>query len=99
VPFAVAVVGQFAHVRGKRRPGEHCPAIIDVGDPRQPVERATIALDAEGHGLAVDGSRFFLTDGDLLRIFDVSEPSAPAEIGDLELPWATQEVANVRRYS
>lgn len=51
--------------------------ILDLSDPSRPTEVARIS---GSHGIAVGGN-FAYTAGDPMRMFDVSDPAAPEEVG------------------
>lgn len=83
-PRQVAVLGDVAYLadnRGGLR-------IVDVSDPREPVEVA--AYDPQGstagQGVAVVGELVFLADGLGLRVLEVADAGAPEEVGFLHTP-------------
>ena len=66
--------------------------VIDVTDPRAPVQKATFGaqpanLSPNVHTLAIDGTRAYLANTSTgLDIFDLADPLAPAKLGHFTHP-------------
>jgi hypothetical protein len=58
--------------------------VVDLSSPSEPQQWGTTDTPGRADNLATDGEHVFLIDGDL-RIFDVSNPAAPAETGFFDL--------------
>ena len=68
--------------------------IVDLANPADPVDLATISRLDTIVGFAVDGSTVVLVDDeDVLSIYDISTPTAPVQVGALDLPGFVDGVA------
>ncbi len=89
--FGVAVSGDYAYVASSNTTGfyESGISVINVSDPSAPVVTAYVdlsggggsALAASGHALYV--ARTSYNNFGHFMVFDVSDPSAPSEMGSL----------------
>ncbi|MFQ5518265.1 MAG: LVIVD repeat-containing protein, partial [Acidimicrobiia bacterium] len=96
VTEAVAVWGNYAYIgMGPRL------VILDVADPAHPrVVGQTAPLPGVVWDVAVAGGYAYLADYDAgLRIIDVSQPAAPAEVGSFDSPGYAEGVAVAGGYA
>jgi uncharacterized repeat protein (TIGR01451 family) len=63
--------------------------VVDITDPRRPVEIGYCDTPGRSDNLAVVGRFVYLADGDL-RILDVFDPAAVAEVGFYDVPGSAQ---------
>jgi hypothetical protein len=67
--------------------------ILDVSDPSQPVEVASVLENSYAQGLALDGPTLYIADNPFgLRVVDVSNPLKPRKIGEIQIPGAASSV-------
>jgi hypothetical protein len=76
----VDVAGEIAYVAA----GTAGLSLVDVGDPRNPVEIGAYDTPGRAAQLQVVEGHVFLVDGDL-RVVDVSDPTAPSLVGFYDL--------------
>lgn len=74
---------------------------IDVSDPTAPVVGETVASTESGLGaqLIINGGFLYLAAADHFRVFDISSPNTPVEIGSLPLPTFFNGSGTVRPFS
>uniref|UniRef100_A0A7V6CMS6 LVIVD repeat protein n=1 Tax=candidate division WOR-3 bacterium TaxID=2052148 RepID=A0A7V6CMS6_UNCW3 len=82
----VAVSGNYAYVAD----WEAGLRIIDISNPRSPVEVGYYDTPGAAYGVAVSGNYAYVADaGAGLRIIDISNPRSPNEVGYYDTPeWA-----------
>jgi hypothetical protein len=67
--------------------------VIDVSDPTQPTEVASLVEHSYAQGLALDGTTLYIADNPFgLRVVDVSDPLHPQKIGEVKIPGAASSV-------
>ena len=67
--------------------------VIDVSDPTQPTEVASLVEHSYAQGLALDGTTLYIADNPFgLRVVDVSDPLNPRKIGEVKIPGAASSV-------
>ena len=67
--------------------------VIDVSDPTQPTEVASLVEYSHAQGLALDGTTLYIADNAFgMRVVDVSDPLNPRKIGEVKVPGAAQSV-------
>jgi hypothetical protein len=68
--------------------------VIDVSDPTQPTQVASLVEHSYARGLALDGTTLYIADNPFgMRVVDVSDPLNPRKIGEVNIPGATSSVA------
>ncbi|HOC42782.1 MAG TPA: hypothetical protein PKJ99_07145 [Thermoanaerobaculales bacterium] len=88
---AVAIAGDHAYIAGRRE-----LLIADVSDPSAPRPVGNVRLPHRvwAHDVAVSGSYAYVADNDsVLRVIDVSTPSAPVEVGSKHFTGDARSVA------
>jgi hypothetical protein len=67
--------------------------ILDVSDPTQPTEVASLIEYSYAQGLALDGTTLYVVETSFgLRVVDVSDPLHPRKIGETKIPGAVMSV-------
>jgi hypothetical protein len=67
--------------------------VLDVSDPAQPTEVASLVENSYAQGLALDGTTLYIADNPFgMRVVDVSDPLHPQKIGEVKIPGATSSV-------
>jgi hypothetical protein len=67
--------------------------VIDVSDPTQPTEVASLVEYSYAQGLALDGTTLYIADNAFgMRVVDVSDPLNPRKIGEVKIPGAASSV-------
>ena len=96
----VDVRGPYAYLAA----GSPGLAIVDVSDPGNVRLVGQSARLRSARAIRVAGRHAFVTDLDWLRVFDVSDPSAPDQIASYQMPapgydvWVEGETAYVAAY-
>jgi hypothetical protein len=63
------------------------PSVVDFTDPLLPVEHVQGAFNAvDVTSGIIEGDRLYARDREILHVFDLSTPTAPALLGNVELP-------------
>ncbi len=90
----VAVSGSYAYAR-VTVPGNPAHTDLVVLDLRTPSEPTllTQVFASSGSEVQVQASRAYITDAGALRIFDISNPAAPSELGSEAIPDGARELA------
>ena len=77
----LAVVGKYAYLALSGYESDYSGlAVLDVSSPTSPALVTLPSFQYQAYGLAVSGSYAYVTQGGL-RIYDISNPSAPAQAG------------------
>jgi len=78
-----------AYVSGLAEP--HAFAVIDVADPHQPRLVQMVELIHDASDLEVEGNRLYVQAGHAgTRIYDITDPSAPDFVGDIDFTFSPQ---------
>jgi hypothetical protein len=69
----------------------HAFAVVDVTDPHQPRLVRMVELIHDASDLEVEGNRLYVQAGHAgTRIYDITEPSAPVFVGDIDFTFSPQ---------
>lgn len=82
------VSGNYAYILSRGNPNDpYWIKVVDVADPSNPELRGGIQLPYRASDLAVTGNYVFVAaDDDGIRVIDVSNPDAPAEVATFGVP-------------
>jgi hypothetical protein len=73
--------------------------IVDVRDPRDPIDVGLYVTNRQLHrDIAVSGSHAYLVGDSGLAVIDVSDPSAPTEVGTIDVPASAIAVSGSHAY-
>jgi hypothetical protein len=87
---SVIASGKYIYVAA----GKGYLRVIDVSDPTQPTEVASLVEHAYAQGLALDKTTLYIADNPFgMRIVDVSDPLNPKKIGEMNIPGAASSIA------
>jgi hypothetical protein len=88
--LSVAVAGNYAYTIDWARDLD----VIDITDPAHPVWKAHVGIIGNGMDILIDGAYAYLTmKSGGLRIFDLSTPTAPVEIGSIKASPTEDDLA------
>ena len=79
---AVAVAGRFAYLAA----GYSGMSVLNISDPRNPVEVAHVDIPLSARSIEVSGSRAYVGDRRGVTVFDISDPSAPRKVDHEAMP-------------
>jgi hypothetical protein len=85
----VAVAGRYAYVllRVPGNPAHVDLAVVDLGQPSNPVLRGQVTVPGWGEAVEVVGGRAYVAAGSSsLQVFDVSNPFSPYPLGGVDTP-------------
>ena len=79
---AVDVSGRYAYVAA----GYAGVSVVNISDPRKPVEVAHVGLSHGARSIKVSGSRAYVGGRRGVTVLDISDPKAPRKIDDQKIP-------------
>jgi hypothetical protein len=87
---SVLASGDYVYVAD----GDGYLRVLDVSDPTQPAEVASLREYSYAQGLALDGTTLYVADNAFgLRVVDMSDPRHPKKIGEAKIPGAASSIA------
>jgi hypothetical protein len=82
---SVIASGNYVYVAA----GKGSLRVLDVSDPTQPAEVASLVEYSYAQGLALDGTTLYIVETSFgLRVVDVSNPLHPRKISEMKIPGA-----------
>ena len=85
---AVVVSGRYAYVAA----GYSGVSVVNISDPRYPVEVAHVDFPRGARSIKVSGTRLYVGGGAGVIVLDISDPQAPRKIDDQQTPAVADRI-------
>jgi len=69
--------------------------VFDVGNPAEPTLMGSLETPTSARAIALEGVIAYIADSDILRIVDVSDPSHPIQIGEIQIEGVWPKAVDV----